>query len=268
METGFITRPEGKLAYTDYGGNGNLVLMLPGMAALRSEYRFLGPRLREAGFHPVSIDLRGHGDSSVPWPSYDIRAVGSDILAAIEHFGSKSAHVIGTSFSPGAIVWAAAEKPEAFQSIVLIGPFVRDPKINPLKKLGFWFMLNSPWHVRAWIRYYQQLYPTDQPNDFEEYLNTLRDNLLEDGRFKAAKKMALSSREASESRLSQVKTPALVVMGSKDPDFSDPTAEADFIVEKLGAERAIIEGAGHYPQTEMPNRVTPIIIDFLHRSSA
>ena len=38
--TDYFTRPEGTLAYTDYGGNGELVLMLPGVGALRSEYRF------------------------------------------------------------------------------------------------------------------------------------------------------------------------------------------------------------------------------------
>ena len=31
MHTQYFERPEGTLAYSDYGGNGQLVLMLPGM---------------------------------------------------------------------------------------------------------------------------------------------------------------------------------------------------------------------------------------------
>ncbi len=41
MQTTYFERPEGTLAYSDYGGNGELVLMLPGMGDLRSEYRYL-----------------------------------------------------------------------------------------------------------------------------------------------------------------------------------------------------------------------------------
>jgi alpha-beta hydrolase superfamily lysophospholipase len=63
LKTEFFDTPEGRLAYTDYGGNGELVLMLPGLGALRTEYRYLAPRLREAGYHSVAADLRGHGES-------------------------------------------------------------------------------------------------------------------------------------------------------------------------------------------------------------
>lgn len=64
METRFLERPQGRLAYSDYGGAGDLVLMLPGMGALRREYRYLAPRLRAAGDRAVTADLRGHGESS------------------------------------------------------------------------------------------------------------------------------------------------------------------------------------------------------------
>jgi pimeloyl-ACP methyl ester carboxylesterase len=57
-------------------------------------------------------------------------------------------------------------------------------------------------------------------------------------------------------------------MGTKDPDWSDPEAEARFIAEALSAELVLVEGAGHYPQTEMPEQVTPAIVDFLARVRA
>ena len=37
LKTQYLKRPEGTLAYSDYDGRGELVLMLPGMGALRSE---------------------------------------------------------------------------------------------------------------------------------------------------------------------------------------------------------------------------------------
>ena len=80
MRTCFLDLSNGRLAYSIYGTSGQPVLMLPGMGALRSEYRFLGPRLDTAGFRAIALDLRGHGDSSVPWMRYDVPSVGGDIL--------------------------------------------------------------------------------------------------------------------------------------------------------------------------------------------
>ena len=55
MQTQYFERPEGTLAYSDYGSNGQLVLMFPGVDALRSEYRYLAPGLGEAGYHARSV---------------------------------------------------------------------------------------------------------------------------------------------------------------------------------------------------------------------
>lgn len=53
----------------------------------------------------------------------------------------------------------------------------------------------------------------------------------------------------------------------KDPDF-DPRAEGEYIAGQTGGELALIEGAGHYPQTEMPEKTAPLVIDFLRRAGA
>ena len=131
MKTSYFTRPEGSLAYSDYGGTGELVIMLPGMGALRNEYRYLAPALSDAGYRAVTLDLRGQGESSVPWSAYDVPSVGGDILALIDHLGGGPAHVIGTSFAPAPAVWAAVERPESIRSLVLISPFVRVGQDQP-----------------------------------------------------------------------------------------------------------------------------------------
>ena len=263
MQTQYFERPEGKLAYSDYGGSGQTVLMLPGMGDLRGEYRFLAPALSQAGFRAVTADLRGHGDSSVPWPVYDVPSVGGDVLALLAHLEAGPAHVIGTSFSPSALVWAAAQKPECFRSLTLINPFVRDTKVNPLMQAAFWLILNNPWRVRTWGMYYGSLYPTRKPEDYPAYLAGLLDSLRQPGRFQAAADLATSSRQPSERALKQIKTPVLVVMGAKDPDFPDPAAEGRLIAEQTGGKLELVQGAGHYPQAELPEATTALILEFL-----
>jgi pimeloyl-ACP methyl ester carboxylesterase len=50
--------------------------------------------------------------------------------------------------------------------------------------------------------------------------------------------------------------------------WPDPEAEARFISEAPSAELVLVEDAGHYPQTEMPEQVTPAMLDFLARVRA
>ncbi len=119
-ETKFFQRSDGTLAYDDSGGSGELVIMEPGMGALRSEYRFLAPEVIKAGYRVVTADLRGHGESSTHWPEYTLPAAGADILALIDHLDSGPAHFIGTSFSPGAAIWAEVEEPENLVRLISI----------------------------------------------------------------------------------------------------------------------------------------------------
>jgi pimeloyl-ACP methyl ester carboxylesterase len=183
----------------------------------------------------------------------------------IDHLEASSAHVVATSFAAGSAVWAAAEHPNRIRSITLIGPFARAAKINPVIGALFWLMLNNPFRVKMWLNYYRSLYPTQKPPDFGEYLADLGDNLRQPGRFKAFATLAGSSRQPSEERLSKVKVPTLVIMGTKDPDFPDPVAEARFVAEQTRGRMELIDRAGHYPQTEMPDQTAPFIIDFLRQ---
>jgi pimeloyl-ACP methyl ester carboxylesterase len=77
--------------------------------------------------------------------------------------------------------------------------------------------------------------------------------------------MLRSSKADVEPRLADVKAPSLVMMGTRDPDFPDPAAEARLVAERLRGEIAMIDGAGHYPHAEVPDVAAPLILDFLDR---
>jgi pimeloyl-ACP methyl ester carboxylesterase len=274
MKTQYFKRPEstlaveGTLAYDDSGGDGALVLMEPGMGDLRGEYRFLAPAVIEAGYRVVTADLRGHGESSSNWSEYTLPAAGEDILALIDHLDAGPAHFIGTSFTPGAAVWAEVERPEVFRSLTLIGPWLRDADAGFVQNAMTAVLMNGPWKVRGWGMFYKSLYPTRKPDDFDAYMEQLLTNLREPGRFDALKGLGFGPKTASEERVDRVQAPALVVMGTKDADWPDPEAEANWIVDQLSAELLLVEDAGHYPHAEMPEKVTPVIVAFLNKVDA
>src|SRR5271166_2794772 len=97
--THFLKLPDGQIAYDDTGGTGPLVICVPGLGDMRQQYRLLAPKLAAAGFRVVTMDLPGHGESSVDWPEYSPAIVGADIVAIIRHLGARKAFIIGNSMA-------------------------------------------------------------------------------------------------------------------------------------------------------------------------
>lgn len=261
--TRWLIRPAGRIAYDDSGGAGPLVVAIPGLGDLRQEYRFLAPRLVAAGYRVVTMDVRGHGESSVDWPDYFTQSVGADALALVESLKAGPALLIGTSMAGGAIAWAAAERPDLVAGLVLINPFVRPIPASALQTLMVKTLMRRPWGPTAWGYYYQSLYPTQRPADFDEYKVGLVANLKQPGRFEAAVAMMNDDKAAIEPRLGEVRAPALVLMGSKDPDFPDPAAEGRLVAERLRGATNVIDGAGHYPHVEFPEPTAAQVLTFL-----
>lgn len=261
--TSYLDRPNGRIAY-DRIGEGPLVICLPGMGDVRSVYRFLVPRLAGAGFRVATMDLRGHGDSDASFDVYDDIAAGTDLLALVKHLGGPAV-LIGNSMGAGAACWAAAEAPELIAGLVLLGPFVRDGKGNPLVKLMFRIALLRPWGPAVWRAYFPKLYPTRRDAEYMAHRDEVTMHLRKPGHWDAFYKTTQTSHGPAEARLDEVHAPTLVIMGEKDPDFPDPAAEAHWIADRLNGELLLLPGAGHYPQAEFAEVVSPAVLEFVRR---
>ena len=82
----------------------------------------------------------------------------------------------------------------------------------------------------------------------------------------ATRKMGMSRPTDAEARLGSIRCPALVIMGTLDPDWPEPRAAADGIIAAMpaGLGHAVrIDGAGHYPQTQFPDQVAAVMLPFL-----
>ena len=262
-DTRFLAVDGGRIAFDDTGGNGLLIVAVPGVGDLRSQYRLVRPALAAAGYRVVTMDARGFGETSAHWHDFSAHAVGRDALALIAHLDAGPAVILGNSFAAGSALWAAHDAPERVSGVVLLGPITRDAEPSWIQKLVLKAGFAGPWRVWFWTTYWQSLFPTQKPADQKEAKAALAQNLRQPGRMDALQAMVFLSKADTAAMLSSARVPALVVMGTRDPDFPDATAEAQWLSEQIGAENLVIEGAGHYPHTEMPGKVAPALIAFL-----
>ncbi len=259
--TQYLAVPGGTIAY-DVAGSGPTVVCVPSIGDVRAEYRFLRPYLVDAGFTVVTMDLRGHGESSVGFDDYSSQSIGRDVIALARHLNHGPITLIGTSKAGGSAVWVAAEAPELIANLVLISPFVRAHGNDAMMRRMMKVLLARPWGAALWTMYFPNFYPSRKPQDFEAYRRDLKANLQEPGRLQALRAMVESSGDVSD-ELGQVSAPTLVLMGTKDPDFNNPAEEASWIAEETGGTALTVEGAGHYPHAEMPEQTGPAIVRFL-----
>ena len=263
--TRYLDVDDGRIAYDDTGGAGPLVIALPGMGDLRAQYRYLRPYLTKAGFRVVTMDVRGQGESSASWNDYSARAAGRDVLALIRKLEVQSAFVVGNSFAAGAALWAGHEAPEKIRGAVLIGPILRNIPVAPWLKAVLDLGFAGPWRNWFWTSYWNSLFPSRKPGDHAQYRALLAAKLKEPGRFEALKTMVNLSKADTDAIIDSTTVPGLVVMGTKDGDFSDPAAEARRLASRLGAATLLVDGAGHYPHVEMPETAGPGIVAFLQK---
>jgi pimeloyl-ACP methyl ester carboxylesterase len=276
--TEFLDVEGGRIAY-DVTGSGPLVVLSHGIGDHRQAYRFLAPKLAQAGYRVVSADLRGHGESSMGWKSVTGKDaisrtdVAGDLLALIRPFGGPAV-IVGHSISGGAATIAAAEQPDLVSGIVEINPFTKTQKLSlgglvrirryrrGLSRLMGTQLFRSLW---IWMRYLDVAYPT-KPADYAEYMAALAAKLREPGRMAEFMKTGKSTPADAGAQLPNVTVPALVIMGTLDPDFADPRAEGDAIVAAMPSGRgtvAMVEGAGHYPHAQSPDQIAALVIPFL-----
>jgi len=261
-----ITRPDGstgRIAYDDRG-SGPLVLLAPGMGDIRATFRFLAPLLVGAGYRVVTTDLRGLGESDTGWADYDSQASGGDLAALLRHLDAGPALLYGNSYTASSAVHVTADAPELLRGVVLAGPFVRDAPATLIGRIGTALLTRPSLTRPVWFAWWPKMFPR-RPADYTAYLAEVTANLKEPGRTAAYARMCGGSHAAAEAKLPRARAagvPTLVVMGTADADFPDAVAEARWVGEQLDAPVELIEGSGHHPQVDAPERVAALLLAF------
>lgn len=242
------------------------VVLVPGWGCTAWIFHETLVPLAEMGFHPIAVELKGHGFSDKP-PSpseYTTASLRDNLLEILDALGLEKTALVGHSMGAAVAAHAAAASPERVTAIVLAAPvgFAGVPGLPLFKALTPPFaipllpFLARRWLVRAMLRvvYGSSSRATERdvdefwaPTQFPNFTRALR-HLLHEFDWNAP--------------FPRLDVPTMTILGTKDRLCSAKDAER-YAGGAGTAQPVLIEGAGHVIFNEAHEIVNRAIADFL-----
>ena len=129
------------MRYLDWGGDGEPMLALHGLASSAHWYDLVAPLLRHR-YHIIAPDQRGHGQTTNAPTGYDWRTLSDDLAGLLDYVGASipkfkgPVAALGHSWGGHVVSNLAACYPERVRRIVMIDGGFLDGRLflNPLGK--------------------------------------------------------------------------------------------------------------------------------------
>jgi pimeloyl-ACP methyl ester carboxylesterase len=108
-----------RLAYRDWGGEGQPVVLLHGLASSYRIWDLMAPRLARS-HRVVALDQRGHGRSERPDEDFSFATYVEDLRAFMDALEFERAVIVGHSWGGNVALQFAVDAPERVDALVLV----------------------------------------------------------------------------------------------------------------------------------------------------
>lgn len=263
-----------RIAYRDEG-DGEVLLLVHGMAGSSETWRGLVPRLAE-NYRVVAPDLLGHGASDKPRGDYSLGGFAVWLRDFMDALGIARATVIGQSLGGAIAMQFAYQHRQRCERLVLIGSAGLEPELNlalrvlsapgaelvlpvvapqPVRDVGNRLRsllssagLRSPGGEELWNSYASL---TDGATR-DVFLRTLRSVVDYRGQAVAAMNQLHLAAQL----------PVLLIWGERD--WMVPVSHGHAAHDAMpGSRLAVLAEVGHFPHVESPELVTDLVHDFI-----
>lgn len=263
-------------------GQGQPIILLPGLGLDHNYYRFGEPLLR-AEMKTILVDPRGLGGSRKDSPKdvhYTPELWADDFAALVKQLGLGPVHVLGSSLGGCMAQAMAVRHPELCRSLIPIGSFAAADRAMTMNfelrkkiiaKLG---MDEEIGMFMALFTLTREFMDTDAGLAvMEANKGTVRANSVEhytafiDAVLWFARRLPGQEKTPSYlGELAKVKCPTLVLAG--DNDYFIPASFSKQIHQAIKHSKyAEIASGGHIPFIEKPNDTANVVLDFLRSVS-
>lgn len=245
-------------------GAGDLVIFVHGMGGDRTSWY---PQLRalQHDFTCASVDLRGYGDSDRVEGPLDFRAdFAADLLAVMDHWQVRSAHLVGLSMGGRVARWAALLHSQRVASLTLANTSPGFDALGVEETARFVAARSFTPIDNAMPEGYGRdqavkMMAAGAPQALIEHVAAPFRRLSASHYLEVLRASAEQDRGA---RLEDIRCPVLVVTSDADPVY--PQEVARRMLQRLPDGRlACISGAGHLSNVEKPKQFNSVLKAFL-----
>ena len=275
MEQKEITVHGQRLKYR-LGGKGPLVLLIHGMAGSATTWKQVMPALSEH-FTVLAPDLLGHGESDKTKGDYSLGAMASTLRDLIVALGYKRATVVGQSYGGGIALQFAYQYPERCERLVLVNAGGLGSEVNPVLRLltmpgsaAILLVATAP-PVRRIVEMIGRI-ALRKKLDTATVIPELWRSYTSLGNVEARRAFLRTLRAVIDRRGQAVSAhdklhlaagmPTLIIWGEEDGIIPVEHAHAAHALIR-GSWLEIIEGVGHYPHCEAPDRFVTALTEFV-----
>ena len=248
-----------ELAYESVG-SGPPVLLLHGLGSGRASWRHQVAAL--AGSHRVvTVDLRGHGDSSRPREGHHIPQLAADVAALIQALRLAPVHVVGLSLGGMIAFQLAVDHPALVRSLVIVnsGPAVVPQNLREGVQLFTRLLLTWLVGPRGLARpIARRVFPKPEQ---EELRRELMQQIARNPRGAYRRLTRAIVGWTVEDRLQRIRCPVLVVSG--DRDYTPVERKQAYLPLLDDARLVVIADSGHATPVDQPERFNDQLIRFL-----
>ncbi|WP_372349116.1 alpha/beta fold hydrolase [Streptomyces sp. KL116D] len=253
------------LHYDDLGpADGAVVVLVHGHPFNRTLWRPQAQALAAAGHRVLTPDLRGYGESEVTEGSVLLARFADDVAALLDHVGAGRAVVGGVSMGGQIAMEFHLRHPDRTRALVLSdtsapaetdeGKSLRNALADRLLAEGMGGYADEV--IDKMLAAYNV---TALPDVADRVLAMMR---ATDPRGAAAALRGRAERPDYRESLAAARVPALVVVGADD--VYTPVAAAESIASLVpDATLVVVDGAGHLPGAEQPERFNAALLGFL-----
>jgi 3-oxoadipate enol-lactonase len=246
----WVTAPDGARLHVLDQGKGDPILWLQGLNAPAAAWAVQLAHFSQ-GFRSIAPDMRGVGQSDAPPGPYTARGLAQDAVAVLDAAGVDRAHVVGLSLGGAVAQELALAHPGRVRSLALLASFaaqpprsralletwralypvvIADPRLRKAWELQAyaWLFTDRFWRSEANVRAALRFAATQPPQPPQGFVGQVDAALSHDAR----------------ERLSQLKTPTLVIHGAVDQ--ISPKENGEELARLIqGAELLILPDVGH-----------------------
>jgi pimeloyl-ACP methyl ester carboxylesterase len=241
-------------------GSGPPVLLIHGLGSCGRDWEMQRPALA-ARYTVVTVDLRGHGESSKPPGLYSIPRFSADVVHVLEALALGPAHVVGVSLGGMVAFQLALDAPALVRSLVVINsaPEVvpRTWKEHLAVKARFWAL-----RLAGIRRLGERIAAMSFPEPGQEELRAALAARIasNDVRAYRASLRAIVGWSVAD-RLGALACPTLVVTG--DQDYTPVALKEAYAARIPQARVVVIARSRHVTPLDQPAALNRLLLDFL-----